>query len=98
MWTNAKEVAGNGLDDDKNGYVDDVHGWNFLGNAKGENVNADNLEIARLYKKYQSLFKDVDATTLEKNKVQYAKEYETYLKADSLITEKVAKAKEMSTY
>lgn len=95
MWINAKEVAGNGLDDDKNGYVDDVHGWNFLGNAKGENVNADNLEIARLYKKYQSLFKDVDATTLEKNKVQYAKEYETYLKADSLITEKTKRSKEI---
>lgn len=29
MWTNSKEIPGNGVDDDKNGYVDDVHGWNF---------------------------------------------------------------------
>src|SRR5687767_10675335 len=30
MWTNPGEVAGNGVDDDKNGYVDDIHGWNFI--------------------------------------------------------------------
>ncbi|RYG54863.1 MAG: peptidase S8, partial [Chitinophagaceae bacterium] len=30
-WTNPKEIAGNGKDDDGNGYVDDIHGWNFLG-------------------------------------------------------------------
>src|SRR6476469_1393403 len=29
LWTNPKEIAGNGIDDDGNGYVDDVHGWNF---------------------------------------------------------------------
>src|SRR4051812_41021514 len=31
MWTNPKEVAGNGIDDDNNGYIDDIHGWNFIG-------------------------------------------------------------------
>ncbi len=30
VWTNAKEIPGNGKDDDRNGYVDDIHGWNFL--------------------------------------------------------------------
>lgn len=29
IWTNPGEIAGNGTDDDNNGYVDDVHGWNF---------------------------------------------------------------------
>lgn len=29
-WTNPAEVPGNGIDDDGNGYVDDVHGWDFL--------------------------------------------------------------------
>ena len=48
MWTNPGEVAGNGLDDDGNGYADDVHGWSFLGNASGENVDVERLEIARL--------------------------------------------------
>ncbi|MBT0607119.1 S8 family peptidase [Aequorivita echinoideorum] len=38
LWTNPNEIAGNGIDDDKNGYVDDVHGWNFLGDITGENM------------------------------------------------------------
>ncbi|MBU7585207.1 MAG: S8 family serine peptidase [Nostoc sp. TH1S01] len=32
IWTNTKEIAGNGIDDDGNGYVDDVRGWNFVNN------------------------------------------------------------------
>ena len=46
IWTNKKEIAGNKIDDDKNGYVDDVHGWNFLGEATDEN-----LELTRIVKK-----------------------------------------------
>ncbi|PQB05448.1 S8 family peptidase [Aureitalea marina] len=38
IWTNKDEIPGNGKDDDKNGYVDDVHGWNFLGDVVGENL------------------------------------------------------------
>lgn len=30
LWTNGLEIAGNGIDDDRNGYIDDVHGWNFV--------------------------------------------------------------------
>lgn len=30
VWTNVKEIPNNGIDDDKNGYIDDIHGWNFL--------------------------------------------------------------------
>lgn len=50
IWVNKKEKAGNGKDDDKNGYIDDVYGWNFLGSAKGS-VAYDNLELTRLVKK-----------------------------------------------
>src|SRR5690606_9487446 len=35
MWVNPRETPGNGVDDDKNGYIDDLHGWNFIGSAKG---------------------------------------------------------------
>jgi subtilisin family serine protease len=46
LWTNASEIAGNGIDDDANGFVDDVHGWDFAGkdadpaddNGHGTNV------------------------------------------------------------
>ncbi|MDT0631703.1 S8 family serine peptidase [Rubrivirga sp. S365] len=50
LWTNEDEVAGNGVDDDGNGYVDDVHGWSFLGGADGRNVEHDSYELARLVK------------------------------------------------
>ncbi|NHM06101.1 S8 family serine peptidase [Flavobacterium sp. CYK-4] len=46
LWTNKKEIAGNGVDDDKNGFVDDIHGWNFLGDSGNEN-----LEMTRILKK-----------------------------------------------
>ncbi len=51
MWTNAGEIAGNGIDDDKNGYIDDIHGWNFIGGKDGKNVSDDNLEMTRLVRK-----------------------------------------------
>lgn len=49
IWTNPKEIPNNGKDDDKNGYIDDVHGWSFLGNKKGENVSVDTYELTREY-------------------------------------------------
>lgn len=30
IWTNPREISGNGIDDDNNGFVDDVHGWDFV--------------------------------------------------------------------
>ncbi len=49
MWVNKGEVAGDGIDNDGNGYVDDVYGWNFIGGKDGKNINQDALEITRLY-------------------------------------------------
>lgn len=46
IWTNPKEIPRNGIDDDKNGYIDDIHGWNFLGDAVHEQ-----LEMTRIVKK-----------------------------------------------
>jgi subtilisin family serine protease len=43
VWTNKKEIAGNGIDDDKNGYIDDIHGWNFLGNITKENYEYERI-------------------------------------------------------
>ncbi len=55
VWTNEDEIPGNGIDDDKNGYVDDVHGWNFLGGAKGA-ANPEQLEITRIVKRMSKHF------------------------------------------
>ncbi|WP_304201492.1 S8 family peptidase [Flavobacterium alvei] len=43
VWTNKKEIAGNGIDDDKNGYIDDIHGWNFLGDITKENIEYERI-------------------------------------------------------
>ena len=32
LWINKKEIPGNGKDDDNNGFIDDIHGWNFVNN------------------------------------------------------------------
>lgn len=63
LWINKKETSVNGKDDDGNGYIDDKYGWNFLGNANGENVNYDNLEVTRLIRKYEPKYISVLPTT-----------------------------------
>lgn len=64
IWVNKKEIAGNGKDDDKNGYVDDVNGWNFLGSAKGS-VNQETLELTRIIKRDKPRFENVTAATVK---------------------------------
>jgi cell wall-associated protease len=80
LWTNPKEIPGNGIDDDHNGYIDDVHGWNFIGGKDGRNVKEDSYEGARVYYALKGKWegKNVDESTLS---AADKKEYETYLKA-----------------
>ncbi len=75
IWVNKDEIPGNKIDDDNNGYVDDVYGWNFLGNSNGENLNEANLEKTRLLRKYTAKFDKVDPETLSADE---KKEYELY--------------------
>ncbi|MFT3739066.1 MAG: S8 family serine peptidase [Breznakibacter sp.] len=56
VWTNKGEIPANGIDDDGNGYIDDVHGWNFIGNAKGENIEYENVEYTRILRKLKPEF------------------------------------------
>ncbi len=66
IWTNKKEIPGNGIDDDKNGFVDDVHGWNFLG------------DIVKEHLEYERIVKDkslVDETTFQEAKKLYDKKF-----------------------
>lgn len=79
LWNNPGEIPGNGIDDDKNGYVDDVHGWNFLGGKDGRNVSEDSYEAARVYHHYKSKFEGVkDPSTLSKDDQDL---YKMWLKA-----------------
>jgi len=72
LWNNPKEIPGNGLDDDKNGYIDDVHGWNFLGNAAGQNINKASDEKSRIYHRYKNEFKKemIDSAAWDAKKKQ----------------------------
>ncbi len=69
LWTNPKEIPGNGIDDDKNGYIDDVHGWNFLGGKNGQSVKRAPDERSRIYHKYKAKFLNpsLDTNTLSKS-------------------------------
>lgn len=78
LWTNSKEIPGNGIDDDGNGYVDDVHGWNFLGSKKGS-LAYDNMELVRIMNKYDTKYRSViNSTVLDSTE---KKEFAIYQKA-----------------
>ena len=70
LWKNTKEIAGNGIDDDKNGYIDDVYGWNFLGGRDGRSVEQDSYEAARVYHKYKNTWQGKDISTMSLTKEQ----------------------------
>ncbi len=65
IWTNEDEIPGNGIDDDKNGYVDDIHGWNFIGGKNG-NVNEDTYEVTREYKRLKPKYENADEAKISK--------------------------------
>jgi subtilisin family serine protease len=74
IWLNEDEIPGNGIDDDKNGYIDDVHGWNFLGNPDGENLNAEQLEVTRIYVALHKKYEGKSETTISPDdKSEFAK-------------------------
>ena len=56
LWNNPKEIPGDGIDNDNDGYIDDVHGWNFLGGKDGRYVTTDSHEDARVYHQYKDRF------------------------------------------
>lgn len=63
LWINKKEIPDNGIDDDGNGYIDDVYGWNFIGSKNG-NLAYDNLEFVRIKRKLEAKYKSVIRTTV----------------------------------
>lgn len=64
LWVNPGEIPGNGIDDDNNGYIDDVHGWNFIGGKDGKNINDNSSELARVYHGLKSKYEGKIVTGL----------------------------------
>lgn len=73
MWVNPKEKADDKKDNDKNGYVDDIHGWNFVTDKNGNNYAEDSYELTRQFAKLHRFFQTPS------NKTSNAKEYKRYL-------------------
>ncbi|MDE3184519.1 MAG: S8 family serine peptidase [Bacteroidota bacterium] len=94
LWHNPGEIPGNGIDDDHNGYVDDVYGWNFIGGKDGRNVHQDSYEAARVYWKLKDKYDSTDIDTTTMNAAQKA-EYATYLRAKKDVTQGVEPAQLM---
>jgi len=88
IWTNKDEIPDNNKDDDHNGYVDDVHGWNFIGGPDGKNVHYDTFELTRIYRKLHKRFSDADTTQLNSRQ---KKDYEHYQKIKSTYEQDVRK-------
>ncbi len=79
FWINKKEIPNNKIDDDRNGYVDDINGWNFLGGKDGRNIDKASDEKSRIYHKYKSLYEGEVVDTNSLNKIQ-KKQYLTWSK------------------
>ncbi|MDQ0593361.1 cell wall-associated protease [Chryseobacterium ginsenosidimutans] len=83
VWTNPNEVPNNGKDDDGNGYIDDIHGWNFIGGKNGD-IDVDNMEVTRVVAKYKSIFEGDDSTKNKANQAKMPEEFAMYMKAKEL--------------
>ncbi|MBL7943000.1 MAG: S8 family peptidase [Flavobacteriales bacterium] len=90
IWVNSDEIPGNGMDDDKNGYADDVHGWSFIGGSKGD-VEYDNLEVTRIYKGLRNEFYGKDKSQFPKDRWEA---YDRYQRMHSEYNSRLDQAKE----
>ena len=90
IWTNKGEIPDNGIDDDNNGYVDDVHGWNFLGAKDGKMAGPEQLELTRIVAKYRKQWKNktIDSIAPEDRKM-----FKMYQRAEKDLAKKLKHVK-----
>ncbi len=72
LWVNTKEKAGNGKDDDGNGYIDDLHGWNFLGGPNNKCDVNETTEEVREYFRLKNKYANITTAAAAKDKAEYA--------------------------
>lgn len=87
IWVNTDEIPDNGIDDDKNGYIDDIHGWNFIGGKEG-NVNQDTDEMTREYIRLKKIYGDIEEKNVSKKQKS---EYDWYKELKSRFDKAVTK-------
>ncbi|MBD8082781.1 S8 family serine peptidase [Chryseobacterium caseinilyticum] len=87
MWSNPNEVPNNGKDDDNNGYIDDIHGWSFIGGKNGD-IDVDNMEVTRVVAKYKPVFEGDDSTKNKANQAKMPEEFAMYMKSKEMYGKK----------
>jgi subtilisin family serine protease len=90
FWQNPAEIPGNKIDDDKNGLVDDVMGWNFLGSPTGENLSVSVPEPYRTYHRFKN---DFEKKSLKNIPAEQQYVYSEWKRAEKIIDEAYEKAK-----
>lgn len=95
-WVNPKEIPNNGKDDDNNGFIDDIHGWNFLGSIYKENAELyrivlDSTIVSKeTYRKAKKAY-DRQVGEAKINKQQYGQVLQTIKHANTVIVKKLNK-------
>ncbi|KLT71793.1 hypothetical protein AB674_00740 [Flavobacterium sp. ABG] len=92
IWINKNEIPNNGIDDDKNGYIDDVNGWNFLGNKNGKSISYANTEPTRVLKMLKKRYGSFN--NFKRNK----KDSLLYIKATNFYKEDLAQIDTLKKY
>ncbi len=96
VWINTKEIPGNGIDDDHNGYIDDIHGWNFPSSRDGRNLENAGLEQVREYHRLKLVFASANDTA--KMNAHQRKEYQNWLRVQQMRLEDAAKLTHQINY
>lgn len=91
IWTNKKEIPGNGIDDDNNGYIDDVHGWNFRGSKDGTIIDNEQAGATQIYLAWKDKYESADTDLLKPNE---RREWFIYTKAKTEYFDKINNSKD----
>lgn len=90
IWVNEDEIPDNGIDDDQNGYIDDINGWSFIGGKKGD-IAGETTEMVRLYRQYKKQF---DGKSKKQIPKEQQKAYEEYQQISNQLAKEQKNAKE----
>ncbi|WP_281322200.1 S8 family serine peptidase [Flavobacterium aestivum] len=86
IWTNPNEIPNNGIDDDKNGYIDDINGWSFTGTKSGGYIVWGNFEYVRIVREWETLYKDKIESQIT---AQELSNYKEYLRAQKILEKEI---------
>src|SRR5436190_5234727 len=91
IWTNKREIPDNGIDDDHNGYIDDIHGWNFRGSKDGTIICNEQAGATQIYFAWKNRFENADTNLLAPTQ---KKELSIYDKAKTEYLNKIKTSKD----